>query len=69
MTAGVGGLAAVNPRVFDDGVVNDQLGARRLRVERHSLGGRDALTLGVEPFHLHWLTDSCGGGRKVKDNE
>lgn len=60
MTTGVRGLAAVNPCIFDDGIVNDQLGSRRLRVEGHSPGGCDALTLRVEPFQLYRLTDSWG---------
>lgn len=55
--AGVGGLAAVDPRVLDDGVVDDESGARGLRVERHALGGRDPLTLGVVPLQPHWLAD------------
>lgn len=32
MTVGVAGLAAVDPRVLDDGVVNDEAGSRGLRV-------------------------------------
>lgn len=58
VTAGVGGLAAVDTRVLDDGVVNDEPGSWRLRVECHSLGGKDALTLGVVPLQPHRLANS-----------
>lgn len=63
VTAGIGGLAAVDPRVLDDGVVNDEPGPRRLRVQRHALGGHDALALGVVPVQPHRLADSCKQGR------
>jgi len=65
VAAAVGGLAAVDARVLDDGVVDDEPGARRLRVQRHPLGGQDALALRVVPLQPHRLADSC----KVKRRE
>lgn len=57
VTVGVAGLAAVDPRVLDDGVVNDEAGSRGLHVQGHSLGGQDALSLGVVPLQSRWLAD------------
>lgn len=54
----VDGLAAVDARILDDGVVYDEAGSRRLRVERHPLGGQDALALGVVPLQPHRLANS-----------
>lgn len=50
VTVGVRGLAAVDTSVLDDGVIYDQPGSGGLCVQRHSLGGNDALTLGVVPL-------------------
>lgn len=64
VTAGVGGLAAVDAGILDDGVVNDEPGPGRLGVQRHPPGGHDALALRVVPLQPHRLAKSCvwGGG-------
>lgn len=69
VTAGVGGLAAVDTGVLDDGVVNDESGPRRLRVERHPLGRHDALALGVVPLQPHWLANSWEQGQTGRKQE
>lgn len=58
VTTGVGGLAAVDTRVLDDGVVNDESGSWCLRVERHPFWGHNALALRVVPLQPHRLADS-----------
>lgn len=58
VAAGVGGLAAVDPCVLDDGVVDDESGSGRLRLQIHSFAAYDALTQRVEPFQPFRLTDS-----------
>lgn len=67
VTAGVGGLAAVDAGVLDDGVVNDEPGPGRLGVQRHPPGGHDALALRVVPLQPHRLAKSCGGGGTTTD--
>lgn len=69
VTTGVGGLAAVDARILDDGVVNDESGSWRLCVERHALGGHNALTLRVVPLQPHWLADSWEQGQTERKRE
>lgn len=65
VSAGLGGLAAVDAGVLDDGVVDDQLGAGRLGVEHHALGRHDALALGVEPLQPHRLPDGWNTNKRT----
>lgn len=58
VTTDIGGLAAVDTRIFDDGIINNELGSGCFCVERHSLRGHDALALGVIPLQLDRIADS-----------